>query len=154
MDIDPHELAHVRAAIELARTARGRGNRPFGAVLVSADGTVLDRAGNTQSEDGQVLAHAELNLLLRAANEHDEPTLAAATLFTSAEPCAMCAGALFWSGVGRLVFALSTPRLHEICPPSPRTLRVTARDVLTAGGRPVEVIGPVLESEAETVFDE
>ena len=61
MDIDPHELAHVRAALDLAREAHERGNRPFGAVLVSAGGEVLDRAGNSQVEDRQVFGGGGVN---------------------------------------------------------------------------------------------
>jgi len=96
-----HE-AHMREAFALARRARAHGNRPFGALLVAGNGAVLAAAENSQLTDEQVLAHAEMNLLRRVSRELTPDVLASSTLYTSAEPCAMCAGAIFWSGVGGL----------------------------------------------------
>jgi tRNA(Arg) A34 adenosine deaminase TadA len=121
---------------------------------VAGNGAVLAAAENTQLTEGQVLAHAEMNLLHRAVTEFSPDVLAAATLYTSAEPCAMCAGAIFWSGVSRLVFGLSGDRLHEMSGFSPQMLVASARDVLSRAGRQVEVVGPVFEAEAAALFDE
>ena len=78
--------------------------------------------------------------------------MAGSTIYTSAEPCAMCAGAIFWSGVGRLVFGLSGERLHELADMTPDMLVTSAREILARAGCKVEVVGPVLESEALTLF--
>ena len=64
----------------------------------------------------------------------------------------MCAGAIFWSGIGRLVFGLSGKRLHEISAMAPDMLVTSSRDVLAGAGRRVEVVGPVLENEAQLLF--
>lgn len=146
------DLIHIREAFAIAGQARARGNRPFGALLVSANNEVIGAAGNAQFEEAQVLAHAEMNLLRHAVQNYGSETLAGATLYASAEPCAMCCGAIFWSRVSRVVFGLSTRRLHELCGPMERSLAVSAQDVLGKGGRHIEIVGPVLEDEAERVF--
>jgi tRNA(Arg) A34 adenosine deaminase TadA len=144
----------MREVFAIARRARAHGNRPFGALLVAGNGAVLAAAENTQLTDGQVLAHAEMNLLHRAVTEFSPDVLAAATMYTSAEPCAMCAGAIFWSGVSRLVYGLSGDRLHEMSGFTPHMLVASARDVLARAGRQVEVVGPVFEADAEALFAE
>ena len=144
----------MREAFAIARRARARGNRPFGALLVAANGAVLSTAENSQIADGQMLAHAEMNLLHRAVRELSTDVLEASTIYTSAEPCAMCAGAIFWSGVSRVVYGLGGDRLHELSGFSPQMLVSNARDVLSKAGRTVEVVGPVLETEAEALFED
>jgi len=144
----------MREVFAIARRARAHGNRPFGALLVAGNGAVLAAAENSQVTDGQVLAHAEMNLLHRAVAEFSADVLAGSTLYTSAEPCAMCAGAIFWSGVSRLVFGLSGDRLHQLSGFTPHMLVASARDVLARAGRQVEVVGPVFEAEAEALFAE
>jgi tRNA(adenine34) deaminase len=144
----------IREVIAIARQASQKGNSIFGALLVGADGATLAVGENSQATDNQVLAHAEMNLLHNAVQQYDADVLDGATLYTSAEPCAMCTGALFWSGVGRLVFGLSSSRLHEIQNYSPRMLVGSASDVLEGAGRRVEVIGPVLEDEAAALFSD
>ena len=143
---------HMREAFAIARRARAHGNRPFGALLVAGNGAVLAAAENSQLTDEQVLAHAEMNLLHRVTRELAPDVLASSTLYTSAEPCAMCAGAIFWSGVGGLVYGLSGDRLHEISGFNPQMLVASAREVLSKAGRRIEVVGPILESEAEALF--
>ena len=76
--------------------------------------------------------------------------LAGCTLYTSAEPCAMCAGAIYWAGIGRVVFGLSERRLKTMTGDHAEnpTLDLPCRTVFAAGQRHVEVIGPLLEDEA------
>ena len=144
--------AHMREVFAIARRARAHGNRPFGALLVAGNGAPIAAAENSQITDEQVLAHAEMNLLHRAVKDFAPDVLLTSTLYTSAEPCAMCAGAIFWSGVSRLVYGLSGDRLHQMSGLSPDMLVASARDILTRAGRQVQVVGPVLESEAEALF--
>src|SRR3982074_1160774 len=76
--------------------------------------------------------------------------LSAATIYSSAEPCAMCAGAIYWAGIGRLVYGLSEHRLRGLTgiPPENPTLDLPCREVFKSGQRPTEVVGPLLEDEA------
>jgi tRNA(Arg) A34 adenosine deaminase TadA len=99
--------------------------------------------------------HAELNLVRAAAARFEPEQLAACTLYTSTEPCAMCAGAIFWSGIGRVVFALSSATLGEIVqdPTGAWTLAVSCRDVFDRGGRTIDVMGPVIEDQARVVHE-
>ncbi len=144
----------MREVFAIARRARAHGNRPFGAMLVAGNGAVLAVAENSQVTDEQILAHAEMNLLHRAVKDFTPDVLETATLYTSAEPCAMCAGAIFWSGISRLVYGLSGDRLHEMAGFSPHMLVASARDVLARAGGQVEIVGPVLEREAAEIFKE
>lgn len=145
------DIRYLRSAIELARLARARGDGAYGAVLVGAGGEVLAEAGNDQASGRDLTGHAEMNLV-RAAGRFDAAVLARATLYASAEPCAMCAGAIFWSGIGRLVYALGSDRNYRLLPPSDDELRIGCREILARGKRRVEVLGPALEDEAERVF--
>lgn len=144
----------VRAAIEEARRAQANGNPPFGAVLVATDGTVLGRARNTEATTGDVTGHAETNLVRAASQQYDTDTLRHSTLYASTEPCAMCAGAIFWSRIRRVVFGLRAARLHEMKGPNGRQLSLACQDVLAEGTHEVEVVGPMVEDEAASVFGE
>jgi len=143
----------VRAALEEARRAEDHGNPPFGAVLVAADGTVQGRARNTEAHTGDVTGHAETNLVRTATQEYDPDTLQRSTLYSSTEPCAMCAGAIFWARIGRVVFGLRADRLYEMKGHTGRQLHLSCRDGLAAGTHDVQVVGPVLEEAAASVFE-
>ena len=103
-DIDRQLL---RQAIDVARRARAHGNHPFGAVLADEQGHVLLEAENTVNTEHDCTGHAELNLMRLASRQFSASALSRCTLYTSTEPCPMCAGSIFWGGVGRVVYALS-----------------------------------------------
>ena len=142
----------VRRAIAVAATARAAGSHPFGAILAGPDGTVLMEQGNTH-DSGDRTGHAERVLMTRASLAYPAAFLAACTLFASAEPCAMCAGAAYWAGVGRVVYGMSESALRTLIGPHPDnlTLDLPCRTVLGAGQRPVQVVGPLLGQEAAAV---
>jgi tRNA(Arg) A34 adenosine deaminase TadA len=152
---EPTAEALMRRALDIARRARAHGNHPFGALLVDAAGAVLLEAENTVMTASDVTGHAETNLVRRASGLLDADTLASATLYTSTEPCAMCAGAIYWAGVSRVVFGLREGELHALTGSDPRnpTLALPCREVFARGQRPIEVIGPLLEDEARAVHD-
>ncbi|MGV9775750.1 nucleoside deaminase [Streptosporangium sp. NPDC003464] len=106
----------LRRAIELAATSRAAGDAPFGSLLVGPDGTVLAEDRNTVLSDADISAHPELKLARWAAQELDPGTAAATTMYTSCQPCGMCAGAIERSGLGRVVFALSNEQLAALKP--------------------------------------
>jgi len=147
--------ANLRLAIDVARQARAAGNHPFGAVLVGPDGAVLMQAGNAHGEAGDRTGHAERLLMTRASLAYSAEFLAGCTMYANAEPCAMCAGAAYWAGVGRVVYGLSERDLGALIGPHPEnlTLDLPCRVVLGAGQRTIEVVGPLLEAEARAVHD-
>ena len=143
------DLRFLRLAIAVAERSRANGNHPFGAVLVVAGEVVLE-AENSVGTTRDATGHAETNLVRRASMTLPPGVLAEATLYSSCEPCAMCAGALYWAGIGRLVYALSEERLYAITGNNADnpTMRLPCREVLARGQRSVEVAGPALEDEA------
>ncbi len=145
------DLALLRRAFDVARRSRDAGDHPFGSLLAGPDGAVLREQGNGyRTEGGDRTAHAERLLASWAARALDLDTLGRCTLYTSAEPCAMCSGAIYWAGVGRVVYGQSEKGLkaqtgaHDENP----TLDLPCRIVFAAGQRPTEVVGPLLEEEA------
>ena len=108
---------HLRRAIELAAAARAAGDMPFGSLLVGPDGDVLREERNTVATGRDITAHPELKLARWAASELELDAARETTMYTSCEPCPMCAGAISRSGLGRVVFALSGKELGELRPP-------------------------------------
>lgn len=143
------DLQHLRAAIDIARQAREHGNHPFGALLVDKNNQVLLRAENTVVTSRDCTGHAETNLMRLASRHYSPEELGSCTLYTSTEPCAMCAGAIHWGNVRRVVFALSEVGLYDIIGPSPEHLLLPSREVFARSQRQVEVIGPALELAVE-----
>ena len=144
-DID---IKHLRSAIALAWRARQHGNHPFGAVLVDEHNQVVLEAENTVNSGRDCTGHAETNLVRLASQQFSPAQLAHCTLYTSTEPCAMCAGAIYWSGIGRVVFALSEVDLYAIVGPSDEHLYLPCREVFAHSQRRIEVFGPCAELDA------
>lgn len=143
------DIQHLRTAIEIAQNAREHGNHPFGAILVDETDQVLLRAENTVVTGSDCTGHAETNLM-RLASQHFSPEkLSTCTLYTSTEPCAMCAGAIHWGNVGRVVFALSEVDLYDMVGPSPEHLLLPCQEVFARSQRAVEVLGPAPEVDKE-----
>ena len=145
------DLQLLRRAIAIAQRAREHGNHPFGALLADEQGRVLLEAENSVNTESDCTGHAELNLMRLASRQYTFDALAACTLYTSAEPCPMCSGAIFWGGVGRVVYALSEAGLYAMTGDSPHKLPLACREVFAHGGRPIEVLGPAIEDEARQV---
>jgi tRNA(Arg) A34 adenosine deaminase TadA len=147
-----HE-SFLRRTFALARRARTNGNHPFAAMLVGPAGEVLIERENGYLPDRDVTAHAERLLATEASRTLAPALVGRCTLYSSAEPCAMCAGAIYWVGIGRLVYGLSERRLKVITGSHAEnpTLDLPCRMVFAAGQRAVEVIGPLLEDEAAAV---
>jgi tRNA(Arg) A34 adenosine deaminase TadA len=147
----------LRRSFAVAREARSRGEHPFGCILVDAHGTILMEQGNGfHSEGRDMTAHAERLLASRASRQFSPSDLASCTLYSSAEPCAMCSGALYWAGIGRLVYGQSEANLKEATGNHPEnpTLDLPCRTIFAAGQRHVEVVGPMLEEEARQLQQE
>jgi tRNA(Arg) A34 adenosine deaminase TadA len=136
----------------VARSSRRHGNHPFGAILVAGDGSIL-RAENTVVTQADPTGHAELNLVRMAGRGKTRGELRLSTLYTSTEPCAMCSGAIYWAGIGRVVYALPEQDLAALVPAQDGapTMDLPCREVFARGGTPVQVCGPALVEEAAEV---
>ncbi|GAA3694010.1 nucleoside deaminase [Arthrobacter ginkgonis] len=145
------DLRFLRQAIGVAQEAKDRGRHPFGSIVVDGAGTVVSSAGNnSMPPEGDPTQHAELRAVAAAAGRLSPERMAESTLYTSAEPCVMCTGAAYWTGVGRIVYALSEHRLLELTGDNPEnpTFDLPCREVIARGQRHIEVLGPLLEEEA------
>ncbi|QHP68874.1 nucleoside deaminase [Bradyrhizobium sp. LCT2] len=145
----------LRLSFAVARRSLTHRNHPFGCVVVAADGKVLIETENGYMPDCDGTAHAERLAATQACRTLSREVLAEATLYSSAEPCAMCAGAIYWAGIGRVVYGLSEHRLRGVTGNHPEnpTLDLPCRTVFASGQRPTEVVGPLLEDEAEVLHD-
>jgi tRNA(Arg) A34 adenosine deaminase TadA len=134
---------HLRRAIELAAAARAGGDMPFGSLLVGPQGDVLAEDRNTVLTERDITAHPELKLARWAARHLDAEVARETTMYTSCQPCPMCAGAIARSGLGRVVFALSGDQLDDLRPPG------------SAGPDAAQVVyeGPALLDEARVPVD-
>jgi len=150
--MNPSDESLLRAAFNAALRSRAKGNHPFGAVLVNPKGKILLEAENTVVTGGDITAHAELNLLRAASIAYSPDELAQCSLYASTEPCAMCAGAIFWGNVRRVVFGLSEAGLYELIgADSEEVLSLPCRALFARGLKPIAVVGPLLEEEARAV---
>lgn len=156
MPITPdQDLALLRRSITLAEESRARGDHPFGALLAGPDGEILLEEMNTCGTKGDRTGHAERNLMTAASLKYDVDFLRGCTMYTSAEPCAMCAGSVYWTGVGRVVHGMSEKALKDLIGPDPEnlTMDLPCTVVFGAGQRPVDVVGPLLSDESAVVHE-
>lgn len=148
--LEARDGMYLRRAIALADAARARGNRPFGAVIVAPDGQVLAEAWNANGETGDCTAHAETSAVRMASPRHTRDEFAQATLYSSGEPCVMCAGAIFWANIGRVVYGIDAVRLRAFRGErlDQRDAELSCRDVFAASAHRIECIGPALIEES------
>ena len=144
----PEQIArHLRAANAIARRALGAGHHPFGALLIGADHeTVLLEQGNVDTVN-----HAEAVLAREAAARWTPAELWHCTLYTTVEPCCMCAGTQYWAHIGRVVYGMEERRLLELTGNHAEnpTMDLPCREVFAHGQKPIRVHGPVSEVEDE-----
>ena len=149
--VSQQDLQLLRQSIELAEEAKARGRHPFAAVVADRNGKIIASAGNnSMPPEGDPTQHAELAAAAKAARLLGPEELAQCTLYTSAEPCCMCAGAIYWTGIGRVVYALSEHALLALTGDHPEnpTFSLPCREVFARGQRQIPVLGPMLEHEA------
>lgn len=139
---------YMRLAIDASREALDAGDMPYGAVLVSAQGEMLQVSRNRQVSSGDCTAHAEVVVIREASARLGPAALLGSTVYASGEPCAMCCGAMFWGGVRRVVYAAPTDVMAEIF--GGDSLPIRCAQTLAGAMPPVQVDGPV-EAEAALV---
>jgi tRNA(Arg) A34 adenosine deaminase TadA len=151
MDLD--SLDHDRymtRALELAREAADRGDEPFGSLLV-LDGAVAMEARNAVTTRADLREHPELTLAARAGRELGPAERARTVMYTSTEPCAMCAGGIYHAGLGAVGYSVSAARVAEL---AGGDFAVPASDVFAYGERDIDVFGPVLPEAGAAVHRE
>ncbi len=146
------DLHFLRQTIIISSVSRDQGNHPFGALLVDPAGKVTLTSGNSHAVD-KGIGHAELNVARSAALRYPPEVLDGCTLYTSVEPCCMCAGGTYWAGIGTVVYGLTEKRLATLTGNNPEnlTMDMSCHRVFEAGQRKVQVRGPFAELEREIV---
>lgn len=141
------DIRNLKHAIEVSRKSRAEGNTPFGALLADKDGNILFDQTNVEITGRKCTGHAETQVAERASMEYSKDFLADCTLYTTAEPCAMCAGAIYWAGIGRVVYGMTEKDLlsHTGSDPQNPTFDLPCREVFARGQKNIEVVGPFPE---------
>lgn len=137
------------ACVEVAHKAKLEGNHPFGAVVADKQGHIIASFGNDRHDSPAM--HAETKSLMQAGRVASQEKLAECTLYTTFEPCVMCAGCMYWTGVNRLVYALDERKLLELTGDNPEnpTFDLDSRTVFRHGQKTIEVVGPIEDKELE-----
>lgn len=143
--IDEFYLSYT---LELAAEAMQQGDHPFAAVLVKDDCLLLTCI-NSAASNHDATQHAELQLVSYATQQFHPSYLMECTLYSSTEPCAMCASAIVWSGIGRVVYGCPTEVLAEIV--GRTTFLVPCREIFSRALWPPEVVGPLLAEQSAEI---
>jgi len=141
---------YLNRCIEISKASRAHGNTPFGALLTGPEGDILMEQENIEITEKICTGHAETTLASRASRQYSRDFLWNCTLYTTAEPCAMCAGAIYWANIGRVVYGMTEKRLLELTGSDEQnpTFSLPCREVFARGQKDIRVEGPFPEVEA------
>ena len=144
-------LDYLQKCVEVSKKSRENGNTPFGCILVDKDGNVLLEQENVEITEHKCTGHAETMLMEKASHIYPKDFLWECTLYSTAEPCAMCSGAIYWGNVGHVVYGLSEKRLLELTGDNEQnpTFDLPCRTIFAAGQKDIKVTGPFSEIEDE-----
>jgi tRNA(Arg) A34 adenosine deaminase TadA len=143
------QIHFLRESINIARRSLRNGRHPFGCILVSEEGEILFTQGNIDT-----LNHAESTLCRTAWSNLSPSELWKCTLYTNFEPCAMCAGSIYWANIGTVVFGSTEEKLLGLTGDDAEnmTLNLNCRQVFSSGQKDIRVFGPFEEIESEVRY--
>jgi tRNA(adenine34) deaminase len=149
VDAAAHEH-HIRRAIQIAR---GNPDAPFGTVLVDRENGEVLAEGLNDAEKNPIL-HGEIDAILNLARTNPDVDWTRFILYTTAEPCPMCSGAILWCGISHVVFGSSIATLERLdLPQISLSCGEIARRASSSFAHP-EITGGVLEGECDALFEE
>ena len=143
-----HEKFMSEALIEAKK-----GDLPYGAVIVK-DNEIVMRGYNTAQTDNDVSAHAELNILRAFTKQYGYSldALSGYTLYTTCEPCPMCAAACVWAGVSTVVFGASIEQLSNLELKQIKSFNLSCKTVVAKGFQNIEIVDGILAEECLELF--
>ena len=146
-------IFYIKKAIDVSKKSRENGNTPFGAILVDGEGNILLEQENVELTEKKCTGHAETILMEKASTKYSKDFLWNCTLYTTAEPCVMCSGAIYWGNVGKVVYGISEKRLLELTGNNDinPTFDLSCRYVFAKGQKNINVEGPFEEIEQDVV---
>ena len=141
------DIRNLKRCVEISWQSRANGNTPFGALLADKEGNILLEQPNVEITEKKCTGHAETQAVERASQLYSREFLKDCTLYTTAEPCAMCAGAIYWAGIGRVVYGMTEKELLAQTGADPQnpTFDLSCREVFARGQKEIEVVGPFPE---------
>lgn len=148
--MNPEDHYFIRKANQLARESGAAGFSPFGAILVK-EGKIVAESMDGCIEASDPTAHPELKVISEYCRETGRISLEEFTLYSSAEPCIMCSGAIHWARLGRVVFSVSQYQLQVKSGGQPKP---SCAALINVGGNKIEILGELLWEEGLRVFEE
>ncbi|MDG4966815.1 nucleoside deaminase [Lactococcus lactis] len=151
MDRERH-IKLLKRCIEISNDSRKHGNTPFGSLLTDKNGKILLEQENIEITEHICTGHAETALAAKASKLYDKTFLWECVLYTTAEPCAMCTGAIYWGNIGSVVYAMTESRLLELTGDNSQnpTFNLPASKIIEKGQKDIQIIGPFPEIEELT----
>lgn len=140
------DIKYVKMAIELAKN----GSFPYGAIVVKND-TIIGSASSGTGEVWDPTAHAETLAIRRACQNINSSDLSGATIYSSCEPCFMCFGTIWWSGISKIVYGASIYDSNIIIDTN---ININVETLNQQTGNKIEIIGGILKDEAIEVMKE
>lgn len=142
---------YLRRCIKISEEAVANGNNPFGALLVDREGAIIVESGNVEITERDCTGHAETTVMKIASKNYSKEFLWECTLYTTAEPCCMCTGAIYWGNVGNIVYGISEAKLLELTGSNEinPTFDVPCREIIAKGQKDIKVTGPIADSILE-----
>ena len=127
-----------------------KGDLPFGAIITKNEEIVI-RGYNTTKTDNDVSAHGEINVLRKFTKKYGYSldALNGYTLYTTCEPCPMCAAACVWAGVSTIVYGTSSEKLIDL---GIEQFDISCETIIEKSFRKIEIIGGVLADECLELF--
>lgn len=150
------DKAYLKEAFTIAERSLKKGNLSFGCVLVNEEGEIIEEGENLVITSKNSITHCEIVLINKLAGKYEREYLYKCTIYATTEPCPMCSAAIFWSGIGKLVYALSKEGYHAIANTTnpDHIFDLSSKKLLEYGGRKIEVTGPLMEHEAKAIYKE
>lgn len=141
---------YMQLAIEESLKGIGEGNRPFASILIDRNGNVVAKAHNTVLKDNDPLAHGETNVIRTFCKKIGTIDLKGYTIFATSEPCPMCAAAIGWANISRLVFGGFR---EDFKSPGYKRQNTRVADYYKEQGVGIEVTGGVLRDKVIKMYE-
>jgi tRNA(adenine34) deaminase len=134
--------------MRLALAEAKQGDSPYGAVIVK-DHEVVAVAHNTVRRDSDPSAHAEINVIRSLTAKLKSPSLEGYSIYTTGEPCPMCATACIWTGISEIVYGASIQDLISI---NQSQINISCEDIIAKSFRNIKVTKGILKAECLQLF--
>lgn len=143
------DIEHLRHAIRLGYTARELGNEPYASILVGPEGEFLLEGLNSCITERDSTGHGEMNLVRQASQKYTPDFLWKCSIYVPGTPCPMCACAIFYSNIGRVVTAIQINDVDNHKEWSVPTLSLSLREIFQKGNKGIVLDGPYPELATE-----